>query len=1182
KKKIKTKKRDSTTEEITPEGVEQIAVEETVEVTEKKPQEFPSDKDVVKPTESDEQIETTAELLPESLVKDIEIIPMESSSTLSKGKIEEDSVTITRTDKTTAPEEVQPEEEQTSEITLKKKIKKPKSITESTVEVKPELEKSVETTTEEFVEISTVPSETVSESVTLTKPDKTTAPEEVQPEVEQTSEITLKKKIKKPKSITESTVEVKPESVESVTEETVKISTVPSETVSESVTLTKPDKTIAPEEVQPEVEQTSELTLKKKIKKPKSITESTVEVKPESVESVTEETVKISTVPSETVSESLKSSQNWKNLWKQQLKNSLKYLPFPQKQCPNRLHSLNPTKQQYRKKSSQTFTESTVEVKPESVESVTEETVKISTVPSETVSESVTLTKPDKTTVPEEVQPEVEQTSEITLKKKIKKPKSITESTVEVKPESRESVEKTDTTQTFKLRKPSKESIDQTISLNVEQTKKELEDISTEIMIKKKPKQKSVTTEGVISLSKEEDQQRDTESNITVDLSLESNLQTDETSDEIISQTFKLKKTSADSDDQSVSLSIKQNQKQLDDICAEISIKKKSKPRDYSDSQTIHIKDSQDIVESDVNKTIEIRAPIEEDIENITLDLRQKKSIDRQTEEEELEQSFRLPKRKSEESVTFTVDEKKTTISDISTDITIKKKLKPKVCVEEDSASIRIEEQRDITGEEESTFASITLPEEEAVVDTIDSEIETIEKQVIVEKDQVFNIGLKKVNKTEESAESYETEFKAKRISTKKVLDFSETEKSFDLSLAKQKSSDERIKQLDESATIQLDTTPDKSYQISEEAAELTLKKEVEVQEVSALTIKKEIQVEELIATITVVSEVPNMISVSEGDRLYVVERHTSDWWFVRKRLTNESGYIESKNLVDSTAYTHILRNKVEEKIHNIPVYEVEEPDDTFEPRFVRDLQCMYAWVGETVTFECQVEGNPRPTITWFKHSSILKANDEIQMYYEEDNSAKLIIKEVFAEDSGKYTVVAKNSIGYKSYTVDLNVEGEYSDVESVTTSRKSMSRESSIISILEGIPPVFAEPPKSIEIKKGKSFHIEVCVNAQTKPSVRWLRNGIEIKESKRIQMKSTEDIYYYKYRLEVEKASEDDGLYEIIAENKDGFASTTVVVYNEEKKQKPEFTQTFDDLFVEEESDITLSVKYTGHPKP
>jgi hypothetical protein len=93
-------------------------------------------------------------------------------------------------------------------------------------------------------------------------------------------------------------------------------------------------------------------------------------------------------------------------------------------------------------------------------------------------------------------------------------------------------------------------------------------------------------------------------------------------------------------------------------------------------------------------------------------------------------------------------------------------------------------------------------------------------------------------------------------------------------------------------------------------------------------------------------------------------------------------------------------------------------------PKFLKVLDCIYASAGESITFECQVEGNPRPTITWFKQSSIIKANEEIQIFYDEDNTAKLIIKEVFPDDAGTYIVVAKNVMGSVSYSAELVVEG--------------------------------------------------------------------------------------------------------------------------------------------------------------
>jgi hypothetical protein len=66
------------------------------------------------------------------------------------------------------------------------------------------------------------------------------------------------------------------------------------------------------------------------------------------------------------------------------------------------------------------------------------------------------------------------------------------------------------------------------------------------------------------------------------------------------------------------------------------------------------------------------------------------------------------------------------------------------------------------------------------------------------------------------------------------------------------------------------------------------------------------------------------------------------------------------------------------------------------------------------------------------------------QLYYDEDNVATLIIREVFPEDAGKFTCVAKNAAGFASSTTELIVEAPLSDHGSDTTisiSRKSLSR---------------------------------------------------------------------------------------------------------------------------------------------
>lgn len=89
------------------------------------------------------------------------------------------------------------------------------------------------------------------------------------------------------------------------------------------------------------------------------------------------------------------------------------------------------------------------------------------------------------------------------------------------------------------------------------------------------------------------------------------------------------------------------------------------------------------------------------------------------------------------------------------------------------------------------------------------------------------------------------------------------------------------------------------------------------------------------------------------------------------------------------------------------------------------------------------MEGIPRPQITWFRQTAIIKPSTDFQMYYDEDNVATLIIREVFPEDAGTFTCVAKNAAGFASSTTELIVEAPLSDHGSDVTglSRKSLSR---------------------------------------------------------------------------------------------------------------------------------------------
>lgn len=66
-------------------------------------------------------------------------------------------------------------------------------------------------------------------------------------------------------------------------------------------------------------------------------------------------------------------------------------------------------------------------------------------------------------------------------------------------------------------------------------------------------------------------------------------------------------------------------------------------------------------------------------------------------------------------------------------------------------------------------------------------------------------------------------------------------------------------------------------------------------------------------------SQVPSVMSVREGDRIYVVERLNQDWWFVRKKITNQMGFVAAESVVDTVSYTHYINDSVNELIEKLP-----------------------------------------------------------------------------------------------------------------------------------------------------------------------------------------------------------------------------------------------------------------------
>ena len=214
-----------------------------------------------------------------------------------------------------------------------------------------------------------------------------------------------------------------------------------------------------------------------------------------------------------------------------------------------------------------------------------------------------------------------------------------------------------------------------------------------------------------------------------------------------------------------------------------------------------------------------------------------------------------------------------------------------------------------------------------------------------------------------------------------------------------------------------------------------------------------------------------------------------------------------------------------------------------FAPKITDKVKSQKSPDGAQVEFVCRVEGQPRPQITWFRQTAIIKPSPDFQIYYDDNNLATLVIKEVFPEDAGTFTCVAKNCVGFASSSAELIVEHPLSDHGTEKHDRRSLSRESSLADIVEGIPPTFAQRPQTKLADEGANVELECRFVAIPEAEVKWYFAGAEIQNSEHISIQYQADMHMYCSFLKISRVTKaDEGLYEVVAKNREGEARNTL----------------------------------------
>ncbi|CAM4765861.1 unnamed protein product [Rotaria magnacalcarata] len=229
---------------------------------------------------------------------------------------------------------------------------------------------------------------------------------------------------------------------------------------------------------------------------------------------------------------------------------------------------------------------------------------------------------------------------------------------------------------------------------------------------------------------------------------------------------------------------------------------------------------------------------------------------------------------------------------------------------------------------------------------------------------------------------------------------------------------------------------------------------------------------------------------------------------------------------------------------------------------------------------ECQVQGTPKPEVTWFHNDNKLsntpnKHKQTIQVAIGNNYNVTLEISNLAATDTGAYKIIAKNKVGEITANVNLNLANE-DDTEPTSETENSA----------EGSTPVFVQKPTIRQENDGKRLIFECKISAEPKPELFWSHDDTTLQDSGRylIYCDALPNNTYLTC-LEIDDVnSSDGGKYKVLAKNKLGESNAHIVLNLDGPDQssggRPTFTKT-PEVRIFEESAL-LQCQCTADPVP
>ncbi|KAK1196573.1 TITIN protein, partial [Pygoscelis papua] len=256
-----------------------------------------------------------------------------------------------------------------------------------------------------------------------------------------------------------------------------------------------------------------------------------------------------------------------------------------------------------------------------------------------------------------------------------------------------------------------------------------------------------------------------------------------------------------------------------------------------------------------------------------------------------------------------------------------------------------------------------------------------------------------------------------------------------------------------------------------------------------------------------------------------------------------------------------VLRKEGEAKVTETARVPVPAEIPATPPTLVSGLKNKTVTEGESVTLECHISGHPQPTVTWYREDYKIESSMDFQITFKA-GLARLVIREAFAEDSGRFTCTATNKAGSVSTSCHLYVKVSEEIETRETISEKAVTEEKRYVETKdivmedvsaaaeevsgEPIPPFFIRKPIVHKLIEGGSIIFECQVGGNPKPHVYWKKGGVPLTTGYRYKVSYKRETGECKLEISMTFA-DDAGEYTIVVRNKHGEASAMVSLLEE-----------------------------------